>query len=74
MYFHALKDRPDFGNPVSEIEFLPENNEQNCVLTFEEQQKYLTAANDNLRDVATLIVETGMRPEEVYRIRIEKCF
>ena len=74
MYFHALKDRHDFGNPVSEIAFLPENNEQNRVLTFEEQQKYLSAANDNLKDVAGLILETGMRPEEVYRIRSENVF
>jgi hypothetical protein len=41
MYFHALKDRDDFGNPVSDIEFLPENNQQDRVITFEEQQKYL---------------------------------
>jgi len=74
MYFHALKDRHDFGNPVSEITFLPENNEQNRVLTFEEQQKYLLAANKSLKDVAGLILETGMRPEEVYRIRTENVF
>jgi hypothetical protein len=40
MYFHALKDRHDW-EPVSEVEFLPENNEQDRVITFDEQQKYL---------------------------------
>lgn len=74
MYFHALKDRHDFKNPVSEVSFLPEHNEQNRVLTFQEQQKYLSAANKNLKDVASLILETGMRPEEVYRIRSENVF
>jgi integrase len=74
MYFLALKDRHDFGNPVSDVAFLPENNEQNRVLTFGEQQKYLSACNDTLKDVARLILETGMRPEEVYSIRIENVF
>src|SRR5262245_26518384 len=68
MFNHALKDRRDFGNPVSDVEFLAENNEQTRVLTFDEQRKYLQAASNPLRDVATLIVETGLRPEEVFRI------
>jgi integrase len=71
MYFHVLKDRHDFRNPVSEIELLPENNEQERVLTFDEQRIYLQAANDTLKDVAGLILETGMRPEEVYRAKVE---
>jgi site-specific recombinase XerD len=66
MYNHALKKRHDFRNPVSEIEFLSENNEQTRVLSFEEQRKYLASASDTLKDVATLMLETGMRPEEVY--------
>jgi integrase len=74
MYFHALKDRHDFGNPVSGVDFLPENNEQNRVLTFEEQRKYLAVASGTLKDVASLILETGMRPEEVYRIRVENVY
>ncbi len=53
------------------MEFLPENNEQTRVLTYDEQGKYLAAATPVLRDVATLMLETGMRPEEVYRIRPE---
>jgi integrase len=70
MYFHTLKNRHDFKNPVSEVQFLPENNEQDRVLTFEEQRRYLAAANDTLNDVAQLIVETGMRSEEVYRATV----
>jgi integrase len=68
MFNYALKERHDFRNPVSEVAFLSENNEQTRVLTFEEQRKYLQVASDVLRDVATLILETGMRPEEVFRI------
>ena len=73
MYFYALKGRHDFANPVSEVAYLAENNEQNRILTYDEQQKYLSAANDILKDIAGLMIETGMRPEEVYRIRSENA-
>ena len=68
---HCLKDRHDFRNPVSDIEFLPENNEQTRVVSFEEQRSYLKKASPVLQDVASLMLETGMRPEEVYRLTVE---
>jgi len=71
MFNHALKQRHGFVNPVSEVQFLDEANEQTRVLSFDEQRKYLAAASPNVKDVATLILETGMRPEEVYRMRGE---
>lgn len=55
-------------NPVSQVKFLNEDNEQTRVLTFDEQKLYLLAAKQPLRDVAGVMLETGMRPEEVYRI------
>ena len=54
-------------NPVSGVKFLPEGPGCMRVVSHEEQQKYLAAANPLLRDVAVLILETGMRPDEVYR-------
>ena len=59
------------ANPVSKIKFLAEDNEQMRVLTFDEQRRYLAAASPCLRDIAVLMLETGMRPEEVYRSRVE---
>lgn len=56
-------------NPVCEVKYLNEDNGQMTVLTIDEQEKYLLAASQPLRDIATLMLETGMRPEEVYRIR-----
>jgi integrase len=41
------------------------------VLSAEEEAKYLTAATPLLRDVAMMMLQTGMRPEEVYRIQPE---
>jgi len=69
LFNHALKSDFTFRNPVSRVDFLPENNEQTRVLTYDEQGKYLAAATPLLRDIATLMLETGMRPEEVYRIQ-----
>jgi integrase len=58
-------------NPVRKVKFLAEDNEQMRVLTAEEEKLYLLAASQPLRDIATLMLETGMRPEEVCRIRRE---
>src|SRR5713226_447071 len=41
------------------------------IVSHEEQRRYMEAASPLLQDVATLIVETGMRPEEVFTIRRE---
>ncbi len=71
LFNHALQSGFTFRNPVSRMKFLPENNERTRVLTYDEQGKYLAAATPVLRDVATLMLETGMRPEEVYRIQPE---
>jgi integrase len=71
LFNHAIKSDFTMRNPVSRVDFLPENNEQTRVLTYDEQAAYLAAATPLLRDVATLMLETGMRPEEVYRIQPE---
>jgi integrase len=71
LFNHAIKSDLPVRNPVSRVGFLPEQNEQTRVLTFEEQVRYLAVATPMLGDVATLMLETGMRPEEVYRIRPE---
>lgn len=59
------------ANPVRKVKFLEEHNLQNRVLSFEEQEKYLAECSQPLRDVAALMLETGMRPEELYRLRID---
>jgi integrase len=52
------------------VEFLPEIRRER-VLTFAEENKYLDAASPLLRDVATIILELGLRPEEVFKMRVE---
>jgi integrase len=41
------------------------------VITFEEQLSYLSEASQPLADIAKVMLDTGMRPEEVFRIRVE---
>jgi integrase len=57
------------ANPVSRVKFLNEDNEQMRVLTPDEEKRYLLAASQPLQDIATLMLETGLRPEEVCRIQ-----
>jgi integrase len=41
------------------------------VLSFEEELVYFTKASQPLKDIAQIILDTGLRPEEAFRIRIE---
>jgi integrase len=70
MFNHAIKADVPLRNPIGKTaaKALREDNEQTRVLTYDEQEKYLAKATPMLRDVATLMLETGARPEEVYRI------
>jgi integrase len=71
LFNHAIKSDIPVKNPVSKVGFLSEENEQTRVLAYDEQRQYLAKATQTLQDVATLILESGMRPEEVYRIQPE---
>jgi integrase len=68
---HVMKGNVPLRNPISKMaaKCLPEDNEQTRVLTYDEQSRYLAFATPLLSDVVTLILETGMRPEEVYRMQ-----
>jgi integrase len=52
------------------VRFLKESGRER-ILNFEEERKYLGAARQPLRDVASLMLELGLRPEEVCAIRKE---
>ena len=68
MLNYAIRQGFIARNPVAGVKFLPEGPGMMRVVSHEEQERYLAAANPLLRDVATLILETGMRPEEVFTI------
>jgi len=58
-------------NPVSRVRFLPEGPGSIRIVSYEEQRRYLASASPTLRDVAVVMLETGMRPEEVFTIKRE---
>lgn len=71
MYNFAIKAGLRLQNPFRGVRFLAENNEQTRVLNYAEQRSYLNAASQPLRDVAIIMLEAGVRPEEVYRMTRE---
>lgn len=57
--------------PSPKIQLLKGEKHRERVLTADEQVKYLAACPEPLCSVATLLADTGMRPEECYRLRWE---
>ena len=61
-------------NPAQTVKRLSENERQFHVLTFDEEKKYLLACPQPIQDVATVMLETGMRCGEVYRLRRQDVY
>jgi integrase len=53
------------------IKMLPGERHREHVVTFEEESRYLAAATEPLGSVAAILADTGMRPDECYRLRWE---
>jgi integrase len=56
---------------VPKISRLPGERQRDRILNHGEEGSYLAIAKQPLRDVATIILDAGMRPEEVFRLRWE---
>ena len=56
---------------VPVIHLLPGERQSDRILTHTEEDTYLTGAPLPLRQFATIALDTGMRPEEILRIRWE---
>lgn len=54
-------------NPVKGVEFYKEPRHIR-VISLEEEIAYFAAASQPLKDISRIILETGMRPDEVFRI------
>jgi integrase len=53
------------------IRLLPGERRRERVVTPEEEARYLHAATEPLASIATVLIDTGMRPEECFRLRWE---
>lgn len=75
MIFRRLTDAKILrDNPARTVKQLKENDKSFHVLTNEEEKLYLLACHQPLQDVATLMLESGMRCGEVYRIKRTEVF
>jgi len=52
---------------VPTIKRLPGERHRERVVSYEEEARYLAAASELLASIATVLIDTGMRPEECYR-------
>ena len=53
------------------IRMLPGARHREHVVTFDEEFRYLAAAPETVAHVSTILVDTGLRPEECFRLRWE---
>jgi integrase len=58
-------------NPVVGVAMFREPLDSMRVISFEEQAAYLAETSQPLHDIAKIILGTGMRPEEVFRMQAE---
>lgn len=70
MYNHADRHGFAVANPTRGILFLKENEGRMRVLRFEEEAAYLSEASQPLKDIATVILDTGLRPDECFRLEV----
>ena len=60
-----------FVEQVPKVRMLSGEQHREFVLSLGEEAKYLAAAPEPLASVATVLADTGMRPEECYRLQWE---
>jgi integrase len=53
------------------VRMLPGTRHRERVVTPQEEARYLAAAPDTLSEIAAVLVDTGLRPEECFRLRWE---
>jgi len=66
-----LADEWELLDRVPKVKLLRGERHRERVLSRDEEEKYLAAAPELLRSVATVLLDTGMRPEELFRLRWE---
>ncbi|HXN73698.1 MAG TPA: tyrosine-type recombinase/integrase [Candidatus Acidoferrales bacterium] len=71
LYHQAERSGYAVKNPVVGISMFREPLDSMRIISFEEQSAYLTETSQPLHDIAKIILDSGMRPEEVFRMRTE---
>lgn len=74
IFKRLVNDETLSKNPAHTVKLLKENDAAFHVITDDEERLYLMACPQPLQDVAALMLETGMRCGEVYRIKRDEVF
>ena len=65
----ALRVAEEWGDREgTKVRMLPGESHRERVITPDEEARYLASANALLAEIATVLVDTGLRPEECYRL------
>jgi integrase len=67
MYHYAERRGFQVSNTVKCVEFYKETGRER-IISLEEEREYMACASQPLKDIARIMLDTGMRPEEVFRI------
>jgi integrase len=69
----AVRGCPGWGvlESAPKLALLPGERHRERVITPDEEMRYLAVASPLLADAATILADTGMRPDECYRLRWE---
>jgi integrase len=59
------------ADSTMKVRMLTGETHRERVVSFEEEARYLAAAPERLASIASVLVDTGMRPEECFRMRWE---
>ncbi len=70
--FRFAQDWGKVEKLLARVSMLPKERHREGVLSREEEEAYLGAAPPLLKDVATLLLDCGLRPDEAFRLRWEQ--
>ena len=71
LYHHAERCGYAVSNPTKDVAFLKEGSGSTRVVSFDEEIAYMAQASQPLKVIAQIILDCGLRPEEVFRIKVE---
>ena len=69
--FHLAQEWGKVEKVLPKVTLLPGERHRERVLSFEEEEQYLAKAKPLVRDVDTILLDCGLRPEECFRLRWE---
>jgi integrase len=71
MFYQAERMGYFVKKPVVGVSMFQQRVDSMRVISFDEQRRYMASASHLLHDIAEIMLDTGLRPEEVFRIKVE---